>query len=50
VALAGGGFGLQILDGDSNRYVAVKTGLFASGKVEVNGPDLAEGMTIGMAQ
>jgi peptidoglycan hydrolase-like protein with peptidoglycan-binding domain len=50
VALAGGGFGLQILDGDSNRYVAVKTGLFASGKVEVDGPDLAEGMTIGMAQ
>ncbi len=50
VALAEGGFGLQVLDGPSPRYVAVTAGLFANGRVEVSGAGIGEGMTVGMAQ
>ena len=50
LALAEGGYGLQILDGSATRVVAVTTGLFADGKVEVSGPDIRAGMTVGMAQ
>jgi hypothetical protein len=51
VALAEGGFGLQVIEaGGANRYLAVTTGLFANGKVEVEGAGLAEGMAVGMAQ
>ena len=50
LALAEGGFGLEIIDGVSSRVVAVEAGLFASGNVEVSGPAIAEGMTVGMAQ
>jgi peptidoglycan hydrolase-like protein with peptidoglycan-binding domain len=49
VALAEGGYGLQLVSGGATRTVAVKTGLFASGRVEVTGPDLAEGLTVGVA-
>lgn len=49
VALAEGGYGLQIVSGGAVRTVAVKTGLFASGRVEVSGPDVAEGLTVGVA-
>jgi hypothetical protein len=50
LALAEGGFGLEIIDGASSRVVAVEAGLFANGNVEVSGPAIAEGMTVGMAQ
>jgi membrane fusion protein, multidrug efflux system len=50
LALAEGGFGLEIIDGASSRVVAVEAGLFANGSVEVSGPAIAEGMTVGMAQ
>ncbi|WP_027341432.1 peptidoglycan-binding protein [Hamadaea tsunoensis] len=49
LALAEGGYGLEIVDGTTSRVVAVRTGLFAGGKVEVNGP-ISEGQTVGMAQ
>ncbi|GAA2605888.1 peptidoglycan-binding protein [Dactylosporangium fulvum] len=50
VALAEGGYGLQIVgDGGAVRTVAVKTGLFAAGRVEVSGPDVTEGLTVGVA-
>jgi peptidoglycan hydrolase-like protein with peptidoglycan-binding domain len=49
VALAEGGFGLQVVDNGASRYVAVTTGLFANGKVEVEGAGIAEGMTVVMA-
>ncbi|MGW3498185.1 peptidoglycan-binding protein [Streptomyces sp. NPDC001020] len=56
-ALAEGGYGLELADpgngtgdaksgGKPSRFVAVKTGLFAAGKVEVSGPDLREGMKV----
>jgi multidrug efflux system membrane fusion protein len=50
IALAEGGFGLQVLEGESSRYIAVTTGLFANGKVEVSGADVREGLVVGMAQ
>ncbi|MEZ7125938.1 efflux RND transporter periplasmic adaptor subunit [Nonomuraea sp. AD125B] len=48
VALREGGFGLQVVEGGSARYVAVETGLFSGGRVEVEGEGLREGMTVGM--
>ncbi|MEO3888542.1 peptidoglycan-binding protein [Nonomuraea sp. B5E05] len=48
VALQEGGFGLEVIEGGRSRYVAVETGLFAGGRVEVSGDGLAEGMTVGM--
>ncbi|MFC4122597.1 efflux RND transporter periplasmic adaptor subunit [Nonomuraea zeae] len=48
VALKEGGFGLEVIEGGSSRYVAVETGLFAGGRVEVTGDGLTEGMTVGM--
>ncbi|WP_418957531.1 peptidoglycan-binding protein [Streptomyces tritici] len=43
VALAEGGHGLETEDG---RFVAVRTGLFADGKVEVTGPAVRAGMKV----
>ncbi|MCK2212566.1 peptidoglycan-binding protein [Actinomadura sp. ATCC 31491] len=48
VALREGGFGLQVVEGGTARYVAVETGLFSGGRVEVKGEGLSEGMTVGM--
>ncbi|MEV1329650.1 peptidoglycan-binding protein [Micromonospora costi] len=48
LALAEGGYGLEVVDGGRSRIVAVTTGLFAAGRVEVSGADIAEGMTVGM--
>jgi len=47
LALAEGGYGVRVLDGSpSGRIVAVKTGLFARGLVEVSGDGLQEGMSV----
>ncbi|MER5761950.1 peptidoglycan-binding domain-containing protein [Streptomyces sp. NPDC002082] len=43
VALAEGGHGLETTDG---TFVAVQTGLFADGKVEVSGPAVREGLKV----
>jgi membrane fusion protein, multidrug efflux system len=48
LALAEGGYGVQVVEGTSTRIVAVHTGLFASGRVEVSGDGLAEGQTVGV--
>ncbi|MGP3911058.1 efflux RND transporter periplasmic adaptor subunit [Nonomuraea sp. 10N515B] len=48
VALREGGFGLEVIEGGTSRYIAVETGLFAGGRVEVEGDGLTEGMTVGM--
>ena len=50
LALGEGGYGVEIRAAATSRVVAVKTGLFAGGLVEVSGPGLAEGMTIGVAE
>lgn len=48
LALAEGGYGLQVVDGTSTHIMAVETGLFADGKVEVSGDGLTAGMKVGM--
>jgi peptidoglycan hydrolase-like protein with peptidoglycan-binding domain len=48
VALAEGGYGVEVVEGSATHYVAVETGLFASGRVEVTGGGLREGMTVGV--
>ncbi|MFC8825465.1 peptidoglycan-binding protein [Streptomyces sp. NPDC057137] len=48
LALSEGGYGVQVVEGGKARTVAVKTGLFAEGRVEVSGPGLAKGVTVGM--
>jgi peptidoglycan hydrolase-like protein with peptidoglycan-binding domain len=48
VALAEGGYGVEVVDGATSRYVRVDTGLFADGRVEVTGPGISEGTTVGM--
>jgi membrane fusion protein, multidrug efflux system len=50
VALAGGGYGVEVVEGTTSRYVKVETGLFADGRVEVRGAGLRQGMTVGMPQ
>lgn len=47
-ALAEGGYGIQVVEGSTTRYLPVKTGMFANGRVEVSGDGLAEGMTVGV--
>ncbi|MEV0233517.1 peptidoglycan-binding protein [Nonomuraea sp. NPDC050786] len=44
LALAEGGYGVQVVEGSATRYVAVATGMFADGQVEVTG--VQEGMTV----
>lgn len=48
LALAEGGYGLQVVDDAGTRIVAVTTGLFAAGRVEVSGDGIVEGLTVGM--
>ncbi|MBV1854441.1 peptidoglycan-binding protein [Catellatospora tritici] len=50
VALAEGGYGVEVVDGTVTHYVRVQTGLFSQGRVEVTGDGLTEGMTVGMPQ
>src|SRR6266498_3691294 len=48
LALPKGGYGVQIVQGGATRIVAVKTGMFAAGRVEISGDGIAEGVTVGM--
>jgi membrane fusion protein, multidrug efflux system len=48
VALQEGGFGVEVVEGAKSRYIAVKTGLFSGGRVEISGDGLSEGMTVGI--
>ncbi|MBT2517817.1 peptidoglycan-binding protein [Streptomyces sp. ISL-90] len=43
LALAEGGYAVEVIDGDDTELVAVETGLFADGRVEVSGDGIAEG-------
>ncbi|MFL6143120.1 MAG: peptidoglycan-binding protein [Labedaea sp.] len=45
LALAEGGYAVEVVDGANHRLVAVKTGLFADGKVEIKG-DLTAGTRV----
>jgi hypothetical protein len=48
VALAEGGYGVQLVTGSTTRYVAVQTGMFANGRVEISGPDIKAGTIVGV--
>ncbi|MEV0895756.1 peptidoglycan-binding protein [Actinoplanes sp. NPDC049802] len=48
LALAEGGYGLQIVEGATTRIVAVETGLFADGRVEITSDGLTAGMKVGV--
>ncbi|WP_431936682.1 peptidoglycan-binding protein [Micromonospora sp. RP3T] len=50
LALTEGGHGLEVIEGGASRIIPVETGLYADGRVEVSGPEVHEGMTVGMAQ
>lgn len=48
VALAEGGYGVQVMDGTASKYVAVRTGMFADGKVEIRGAGISAGTVVGV--
>jgi hypothetical protein len=48
VALAEGGYGVQVVDGSTTRYVAVRTGMFANGRVEIAGEGITAGTLVGV--
>lgn len=48
LALHEGGFGVEVVDGATSRYVPVRTGLFSGGWVEISGDGISEGTTVGM--
>ena len=49
LALAEGGYGLELVEGAARRIVAVETGMVADGRIEVRGAGLAEGQLVGIA-
>jgi hypothetical protein len=46
LALSGGGFGVQVVTGNSSHLVGVTTGLYSSTMVQVSGPALTAGMRV----
>ncbi len=48
LALREGGYGVQVVTGSTTDIVAVETGMFAGGLVEVSGSGLAEGTVVGV--
>lgn len=49
LALREGGYGVQVVQGTTTRIVAVRTGMFAGGLVQISGPGIAEGTVVGVA-
>ncbi|NUU23118.1 MAG: peptidoglycan-binding protein [Streptomycetaceae bacterium] len=48
LTLAEGGYGVEVIQGPTRRVVAVQTGMFANGRVEVTGDGVAEGTVVGV--
>jgi multidrug efflux system membrane fusion protein len=48
LALAEGGYGLQVVEGGTSRIVAVEIGMFAAGRVEVSGGGISESTLVGV--
>ncbi|MEQ7005470.1 peptidoglycan-binding protein [Actinopolymorpha sp. B17G11] len=48
VALAEGGYGIEVVTGSTSRYVPVTTGLFSDGRVEIDGAGIDEGTRVGV--
>lgn len=45
----GGGYAVEVVDGGSASFVSVEMGMFAQGMVEISGPGISEGTTVGVA-
>jgi hypothetical protein len=45
-----GGFGVEIVEGRASRIAPVRTGMFAGGRVEISGEEIAEGVKVGVPQ
>ncbi|MEH0841830.1 peptidoglycan-binding protein [Micromonospora sp. CPCC 205711] len=50
LALAEGGYGVEVVEAESTRIVAVKAGMFADGRVEVSGPGIQAGAMVRIPQ
>lgn len=50
LALAEGGYGVEVVAGGTTSYARVDTGLFADGRVEVSGEGIDEGTVVGMPE
>lgn len=50
LALAEGGYGVEVVDGGTTRIVAVQTGMFADGRVEVSGAGIQAGQAVMVPQ
>jgi peptidoglycan hydrolase-like protein with peptidoglycan-binding domain len=48
LALVEGGYGVQVVDGTATRTVAVKTGMFAGGRVEISGEGIGTDTVVGV--
>jgi peptidoglycan hydrolase-like protein with peptidoglycan-binding domain len=48
LALREGGYGVQVVKGDTTRIIQVTTGMFSGGRVEVSGTGITEGLKVGM--
>ncbi|MBX6750643.1 MAG: peptidoglycan-binding protein [Micromonosporaceae bacterium] len=48
LALAEGGYGVEVIEGSTSRYVAVSVGMFAGGRVEISAEGIVEGTVVGM--
>jgi hypothetical protein len=48
LALAEGGFGVQVVEGTGTRIVPVETGLFSGGRVEITGAGIDAGTVVGV--
>ena len=48
LALPGGGFGVQVVEGGTARDVQVELGMFGQGRVEISGEGLREGTKVGV--
>ncbi len=46
LALAGGGYAVEVIDGDTTRLVRVEPGLYADGLVEIEGEGIREGTKV----
>jgi peptidoglycan hydrolase-like protein with peptidoglycan-binding domain len=48
VALADGGYGVQVVTATSSRYVPVRLGMFGNGRVQITGEGIAAGTLVGV--
>ncbi|GAB4051364.1 peptidoglycan-binding protein [Catellatospora paridis] len=48
VALAEGGYGVQVVIGSASHYVPVKLGMFANGRVQITSEGITEGTLVGV--